>query len=150
VWLFFILVISGRHSHRLCSVFIFVRDLRDSLLPPSGSFTAGCAPRRFIPRLRGPLGACFSFSRRSLSRLFIVQRFDFWVPCQRSSSWCWIPHLPPNLLFFFLTDFRFCLSALAQQGFVFPIFFMLLSHRAARTTIPCRFFASHRVAVLLL
>jgi hypothetical protein len=55
-----------------------------------------------------------------------------------------------KLLFSFLTDFRFCLSALAHQGFVSTIFFLLLlSHRAARTTIPCRFFASHRAAVLV-
>jgi hypothetical protein len=42
-----------------------------------------------------------------------------------------------------------CLHLLSRDLF-FPFFFMLLSHRTARTTIPCRFFASHRVAVLLL
>jgi hypothetical protein len=61
VWLFFFLVILGRHSHRLCSVFIFVRYLRDSLLPPSGSFTGSRASCRFIPRLQVPWVLVFPF-----------------------------------------------------------------------------------------
>jgi hypothetical protein len=43
-------------------------------------------------------------------------------------------------VFFSLTDFCFCLSALPQQGFVFLIFSLFLIHRTARTTHPCQIF----------
>jgi hypothetical protein len=79
--------------------------------------------------------------------LFIVLRFDFWVPCQQLVLV--LDSSPAAQAAVFFTDFCFCLSALAQQGFVFPIFSLFLIHRTARRTIPCRFFASHRAAVLV-
>jgi hypothetical protein len=98
-------------------------------LVPSPS---GRAPHRFIPRLRGPLGAYFSFPAdpfccpgcSSCSGLISGFRASearpgvAFLTCR--SSCC----------FFFLTGFRFCLSALAQQGFVFPFFHALKPSRS--------------------
>jgi hypothetical protein len=152
MWLFFFLVMSSHHSHRLCSVFLFLCAISVTAcclrLVPSPT---GRAPRRFIPRLRGPLGVCFSFSCRSvlLSRLFIVQRFDFWVPCQRSSSWCWIPHLPPKLLFFFSPiSVSACLHLLSRDLFS-PFFSPALKPSHSQDNRPVQIFASHRAAVLV-
>jgi hypothetical protein len=98
------------------------------------------------------LGACCSFSCRFvlLTRFFIVLRFDFWVPRQRSSSWCWIPHLPPKLLFFFLSPISVsaCLHLLSRD--LFSPFFPVLnpSHSQDNPPVPI-FFASHRAAVLV-
>jgi hypothetical protein len=152
VWLFFFLVILGRHSHRLCSVFIFVRYLRDSLLPPSGSFTGSRASCRFIPRLQVPWVLVFPFPADPFC-------------CSGCSSCCglisgfrasearpgveFLTCRPSCCFLFSPISVSACLHLLSRDLFSPFCFLLLLSHRAARTTIPCRFFASHRAAVLV-
>jgi hypothetical protein len=81
----FIFSVAGTHIHDRSWV-IRSPNGRVSRAPPRGvrfswlslvTSPVGRAPRRFIPRLRDPLGDCFSFSCRSVlqTRLFIVLLF---------------------------------------------------------------------------
>jgi hypothetical protein len=73
--------------------------------------------------------SCGSTQRRHilLSRLFFVQRCDFWLPRQRSGSRCWIPQLPPKLLaFFFPHWFLFLPVITCTAGICFSHLFDLV------------------------